>query len=92
MTKLCFTVLDKKTGAYFAPFLSETIGSALRDFSMAVNSEKTQFFHHPEDFDLWLIGEYDNTTALTKNYSQDTRKMCGSALEFHNTRKGEPKQ
>lgn len=39
-------------------------GQATRDFADAVNDPQNQQLHkHPEDFELWHLGELDETTG-----------------------------
>lgn len=57
------SVLDKKVGAYSAPFLCKTKGEAIRSFTDAVKDSTLPFQKHPEDYCLHFIGEFDDTTA-----------------------------
>jgi len=62
--KAC-AVYDTKAGFYNRPFFIPSVGMAERSFSDEVNrkSEDNAMFHHPEDFTLFLIGEYNDVTA-----------------------------
>lgn len=62
-----FSVYDKKAVAYNAPFYFHQKGQAIRAFEDAVNDPQSPFFKHPEDFALFLIGEWDDTTGLIKS-------------------------
>lgn len=59
------TVRDRAIDAYGQPFFSASIGGAVRSFSDEVNrsAENNQFNKHPEDFDLYLLGEFDDQTG-----------------------------
>lgn len=61
MTKKVFSVRDGK-GQFYGPiFLKDQEGEAIRDLESAVNSGNAGLLSQfPEDFDLFLIGEYDN--------------------------------
>jgi hypothetical protein len=69
MTNLIFAIYDKKAEAYLKPFMLKTKGEALRSFMDAVNDEKTMFFKHADDYALYELGSYDDTTGT---YLQET--------------------
>lgn len=75
-----FTVYDSKTEVYLQPFLMQTKGAAIRAFADTVNDQSSQFAKHPEDFTLFEIGEYDDTTANMIAY--DVKQPLGLAKEF----------
>lgn len=75
-----FTVYDSKAEAFMQPFFMQTTGSAIRAFTDSVNDSKTQFYHHPADFTLMEIGEYDDQKGILKNH--ETKKSLGLALEY----------
>lgn len=58
-----FAVRDMKALAYLQPFFSPSVGSALRAFGDAVNDTNCPFNKHPEDYVLFEIGTYDDSTA-----------------------------
>lgn len=75
-----FTIYDSKATAYLQPFFMATTGQAIRAFTDATNDSKTQFYAHPEDFTLFEVGLYDDTTARSTNLG--TIKSLGTALEL----------
>jgi hypothetical protein len=56
-----FSIRDQKGEVFHSPFFKNTMGEAERDFHTSVNDEKTMLNKYPEDFDLYYMGEYDNT-------------------------------
>jgi len=62
MTKV-YTVYDSKTEAYLQPFFMASNGAALRAFIDAVNDPASAFGKHPEDFTLFELGTWDESTA-----------------------------
>ncbi len=73
-----FSVLDAKTRAFMMPFYSHTIASALRTFSDATKDPASLMHQHPSDFQLWLIGEFDDQTGeITPQIPQS----LGSAVD-----------
>jgi len=60
-----FTVRDRAIDAYGQPFYATSVGGAVRSFSDEINrpADNNQLAKHPEDFDLFLLGEYDDQTG-----------------------------
>ncbi len=59
MIVLVFSVFDKKAEAFMAPFTFAAQGQAIRAFSDTVNDGKSGLFLHPEDYDLYALGMFD---------------------------------
>lgn len=55
-----YSVYDRKVEAYGQPFFSQTNGAAIRAFIDHVNENGSPANKHPEDFDLVLIGEFND--------------------------------
>lgn len=66
MKRYVFSVRDRASDTYGSPFLTVARGQAIRSFSDEVNrkDEGNQLFRHPEDFDLYELGEFDDSTGL----------------------------
>jgi len=64
MKQKAFSVRDSKAEIYHLPFFSNTTADAERSFSATVNNSQTTIHQFPEDFDLWMIGEYDQELGL----------------------------
>ncbi len=58
-----FTIHDSKANAYLPPFFMNQEGQAIRTFTDCINSPKHQFSHHPQDYTLFTIGEFNDQTA-----------------------------
>jgi len=58
-----FSIYDQATEAFNQPFFMLTKAEALRAFIKMANDDTTQMFHAPNDFHLYLLGSYDNSTA-----------------------------
>lgn len=79
-TKL-YSVYDSKVEAYQRPFHALTKGQAIRDITQAVNDEKDHPYHkHSQDFTLFEVGEYDDSTGLFDPYQAPV--SVGNLLEF----------
>lgn len=55
-------VRDRAADVFGQPFFVPSIGGAIRSFGDEVNRKDSNnaFSQHPEDFDLYLLGEYDD--------------------------------
>jgi len=67
MVKKVYSVFDVKAKIFDKPFHMSQNGEAMRLFGDAVNDEKTMFFRHPEDYQLFLIAEFDDNSGMYKS-------------------------
>lgn len=58
-----FSVYDRKIESYMSPFYEHHAGSALRSFEGAVTDPKSTFNKHPDDFVLYEVGTWDDSTG-----------------------------
>lgn len=64
MQLILVTVYDKALGCYQPPFSVRAKGEAIRNFQDATNNPQNNQLHlHPDDFELYIIGTYDDTNA-----------------------------
>ena len=59
-----FSVLDSKTGGFTVPFAAVNVGSAVRTFRASVGDPSSLFFRFPEDFSLYLVGEFEQDSGM----------------------------
>lgn len=59
VTKM-FSVYDSKAAVFSVPFFMPSIGLAIRSFTDLSNDPGTMVFKHPEDFSLFVVGEFDD--------------------------------
>lgn len=81
MKSFLFTVFDNKTQVFCPPFVAITQSAALRDFAYAANDKSTSVGKYPTDFTLYLIGEFDDETALV---TETQMRNLGTASTFLN--------
>ncbi len=79
-----FTVFDSKAEAYLPPFYLITRGQAIRAFTDSVNDPNHQFAKHPEDYTLFLLGSFEDSSA--NFHLQKTAEPLGKAIEFRTVR------
>lgn len=58
-----YSIRDAKAEVFNPPFFKKTHGEAERDFTTLVNDEKSTVFNYPEDFDLYYLGVYNDSTG-----------------------------
>jgi len=57
-------VKDRAVDAYNRPIYVPTIGVAIRSFTDEVNRKDSELANHPEDYDLYEIGTWDDQTCI----------------------------
>lgn len=75
-----FAVYDSKASAYLPPFMMHTQGQAIRAFSDTVNAKDSILSKHPEDYTLFEVATFEETTAVYVNH--EAKLSLGLALEF----------
>jgi len=85
MSKLCvFTVRDRAADVYGAPFFMPTPGMAIRGFSDLINAKDSKDLasQHPQDFDLYHLGYYDDATASFEQFERPQQIAVGHQLRM----------
>lgn len=61
--KVC-AVRDRAVDSFGQPIFVRAIGEAMRSFMDELNREGSPMGAHPEDYDLYHIGDFDDQTGL----------------------------
>lgn len=71
-------VRDRAADAYMRPFFVPTIGMAVRSFQDEVNRANVEnpLFAHPEDYDLYVLGVFDEDTGRFLNEEPQPRMVA----------------
>ena len=77
-----FAIFDVKVEAFLAPMVFPTNGQAIRAFGDTVRKPETTFHMHPEDFQMFYLGEFDD--VLGKFVCPTAPVSIASAMEFVN--------
>jgi hypothetical protein len=56
-------VKDRAVDAFNRPLFVPTVGVAIRSFTDEVNRKDSELATHPEDYDLYELGSWDDQTA-----------------------------
>lgn len=73
----CF---DSKAGVFSVPFFLTTVSLGLRAFSDAANIPDHAINKHPEDYSLFLLGEWNDENGAFIALPEP--KSLGNALNF----------
>lgn len=64
MKSKCVAIWDNAVRSYKSPVYVPHLGGVTRELSDMVNGNKDhEFSKHPEDFELHLLGEFDDQTG-----------------------------
>ena len=75
-----FSIFDSKSEIFNTPIFLPAIGQARRTFGDQVNDKESPFNKHPEDYTLFLIGEYETDSGKLK--PNETPVSYGLAVEY----------
>lgn len=86
MTVYCvLAVRDRALDAFMQPLFVPAIGMALRSFTDEVNRPESPMCAHPDDYDLYQIGTYDDAVGLLTSLTprqvaigKDVKRPAGS--------------
>ncbi len=69
-----YTIYDVASGIYMRPFFSQADGQAIRGFKDIATDADHEVGKHPEDYTLFRIGTYNDTTG--KLAGEDPEKLA----------------
>ena len=64
MKLFVFSVFDSKAAAFNPPFCAPSYGVAERNFHTEVTSADSMVAKYPEDYSLFVIGDFDTDTGV----------------------------
>jgi hypothetical protein len=79
MKMIVCSIKDRAADAFGRPFYVPAVGVAIRSFQDEVNraAEDSQIYQHPDDFDLFDLGIFDDSTGLFELHDAPTLLMLG---------------
>lgn len=81
MIRQVFSVRNAKGEFFNPPFISHTKGSAERTFQKLVNDPQSDINQFPEDYDLYYVGDFDDTKGVM--LPLDTPEHLVKAVMLH---------
>lgn len=87
MNMVVCSIRDSKTELYSAPLYFLSVGQAIRSFSDEINraDDKSQFFNHPGDFDLWQVASFNDHSGEFDNVIPPKRLAVGKEVSIRST-------
>lgn len=62
-----YCVFDSKAAVYGVPFFMVNDAMAIRSFGDLANDDRTLVGKHPEDFTLYRVGYFDDSTGVSQS-------------------------
>lgn len=78
MKQKIFSVYDNKARAFSTPYYSVNRDVGIRHFERAINDPSVDFHHHPSDFTLFEIGEWDTESGVMSPHAQHVNLGLGA--------------
>lgn len=84
MKQAVVSVKDRAADAFGRPAFVPSIGIAIRSFSDEVNRDDpdNQMFMHPDDFDLYELAMYDDSTGIVEMLDTPRLLMLGKMAKI----------
>ncbi len=84
MKQIICTVKDRAADAFGRPMFVPSAGVAIRSFSDEINrnNAENQLYNHPDDFDLYELGEFDDNTANFSLHEQPKLLSLGKQVKI----------
>lgn len=73
-------VRDRAVDAFGQPFFVTAIGQAVRSFKDEVNNAGSSIGNHPDDYDLYHIGDYDDSVGAVSAILPPAMVAVGKSL------------
>lgn len=63
MKQKILAVKDRAIDAFLQPFFTPALGAGIRAFQDEISNEQSPMHKHPDDYDLYHLGEFDTSTG-----------------------------
>jgi len=80
MQRQICAVHDRALDAFGQPFFVPAIGAAIRSFQDEINNAQGDMHKHPEDYDLYQLGVYEDTTGKIIPLDEPKQLAIGKQL------------
>lgn len=77
MKMKCVAVRDRMLAGFSQPMFFATSAAAERAFKDELNRQDGPFYKHPEDFELFELGEFDDQTGMIVCLEQPRALFAG---------------
>lgn len=80
MNHIIVAVLDRAMDAYGRPFFVPALGAAIRSFQDEVNNKESPMNKHPDDYDLYRLGIYDDVRGVIEPLGEPIQIAIGKQM------------
>lgn len=70
-----YSIFDKQTATYNAPFAQPTHGAAERAVKGEVNNQESMLGKYSSDYELWFVGWFEESTGELYVPEQEKKTM-----------------
>lgn len=83
MINVICSVKDRAADAFGRPLFVPSVGLAIRSFTDEVNrkADDNQMYAHADDFDLFELGTFDDSTGVIECYPQPKQLALGKQVK-----------
>lgn len=81
---IIFSIRDKKMETFNRPFTMPAAGAAIRAFQDEVNNAGSEMNKHPEDYELYDIGTFDDELGQITANSRPLKLADAADLIYRN--------
>lgn len=83
MIHILVSIYDKAADAYSKPAAMPAKGVAIRAFSDEINraDPNNALYNHPDDYELYVLGEWEDSTGEFKILNKPTRLTTGQDVK-----------
>lgn len=80
MIRMVYAVRDRAVDAFGQPIFVRHAGEALRSFQDEVNNPQSPMNAHPDDYDLYHLGEYDDDLGVINSLERPIMLATGKSM------------
>lgn len=80
MVRIVVSVYDRALDAFGQPWFVPAIGAAIRAFSDEVNNDGSPPNKHPDDYDLYELGTFDESSGKFENLTEPKQLAIGKQV------------
>lgn len=81
MQQLIIAVRDRQLNAFMRPFTAQTAGQAIRSFRDEINRPDSELNRHPEDYELYRLGTFNEQTGEIKSEDPQQIALASNLIE-----------
>lgn len=81
MIHFIIAVRDRQLDAFMRPFTAQTTGQAIRSFKDEVNRKDSELHAHPEDYELYQLGTFNEQTGQVTALEKPLQLALASNLK-----------